>query len=100
MPRGTRRNSSASVHPVNREDLETFVRHLFPYLDNGIFVSLRAFVDGESRPWWSQHWRAIQISENGFETLVNAAVHLAHALRTSREPMRRKGPGAHAAPGL
>jgi RecA-family ATPase len=87
MPRSTRSNSLASVHPVNREDLETFIRTLFLYADNWTFVLLRAFVDGESRPWCSQHWRAIQISEDGLETLVNAALHLAQHCADADKPV-------------
>ena len=73
MARTARPDLSTSDYPVDRAEIEKFVRALFRYADPGTFVQLRAFAG--DKPWKISAWRAVPINDR--EAVIDAAVCLA-----------------------
>ena len=76
---------------VDRTMMSSFIDALFRYVDDGTYVSLRAFHDrskngsGRSGTWGS--WRAIQVNGSGLGTVVDAAVRFAEECAAAPYPV-------------
>jgi putative DNA primase/helicase len=68
---------------ADRDEIARFVGALFGGADPETHVNLRAFLDGEDKPFATDRWRAIRVS-NGKDAIVDAALAFAQHCATAR----------------